>query len=371
LSQETNTYVITLPEFPALNMLMQTQKRLGSGTTLSSPDDVPEYFRIMMNLGWLHIDVKNPILLSLYEKMFTKMKSMPNSAEMDLVAQFFDFCMRTDIEQLPDWARTGPPHDPRWPWKSYWSVYYVGFLYMSHDDQNTPGLQWKRYESSVMSPNHPTWKADLDTVLKKWQFDPPGTFIDPGTKLGDKYAPARAAEAKLIKWGGENNVPRKAIEPMEALLKDTVKVMMKESSLSVDSHLLLLHLLICLANSNGDDRNMAARIVNLRTDSMEYQNDIFINQLIYLVLISLIDPKGIYKQKNEKIISKMEEIRNYIVRTDGAAQAIKQSISESIDMLNADPSFPMQDANNPNIQFSSRKTDTLEALDVARKSFTT
>lgn len=346
MSQHTNNYVIASEEFPALHAFMNLQRRVGSGTTLSSPEDVPDYFSHMIYLNWMDTIVKNPELKKLCDILFNTMRKFPDYAEISIVSRYYWF------------YRSGPQYQIQ----QHISIVNSDFSISFPDN-------WQIFRSSFSPPpTNGQWKTDVERIMTTWGDRPPAAYIVPKGDPGSGKTSSDIAKIKIDRWSGEIQVPRNAMAPMESELKKTIDVMMKESSFSVDSYFLLFYFLIGLANSNGDDRSLALRIVNRRVDANEYPNDFFINHLVYIVLMALIDPKGIYRLNNEQIKSKLKEINTYIVRTDGAAQMMKQSINESLDVLNADPSYPMHDAEYPNISFSTRKADILEALDTARQN---
>jgi hypothetical protein len=124
--------------------------------------------------------------------------------------------------------------------------------------------------------------------------------------------------------------------------------------------------LIALATGDTPCQSLALQIVNAATDSPEYPNDIFINQLVYLTLLYLADPMGSYGWNNAQLQSILRDVQSVILANDPASAAIKSSLTQHGKVLNSDASYPMTDPYNPNIGFNQRKTDTLFALEKAR-----
>ena len=78
------------------------------------------------------------------------------------------------------------------------------------------------------------------------------------------------------------------------------------------------------------------------------------------------DPLGGYAYTNLQIQGVLADIDTIIVGTDTASLAIKRSLSNQMRILRSDASYPMQDPYNPGIGFSTRLSDTLAGLDMAR-----
>ncbi|HZV71085.1 MAG TPA: hypothetical protein VFG10_16135 [Saprospiraceae bacterium] len=370
---EYNTeYVLTLEDLPNMHMLMHLQNRLGSGTARTSSDDTPEYFRCMMNLGWLYPKVKNAKLKSLYDALFTTLKPVTNQAQMTLVSQYYDYCQRSAIAPPPtDQPMFSGCSAESYPWRNYWYTFRHGFCYSWRCDDQADQYQTNQYWPGVLLPDHTEWRAQLQAVLTSWGDTPPTTYIELGAKLEDKTVPATSSKTKLDTWSGENQMPAKAIAPFETAVNGIITSILKETSLSPDSYFFLLHLIIGLATSNTVDHQRATKIVKCITSSNEYPNDAFINQLMYMILMILIDPIGTYRFNHDQLKAAMNDLLSAITSTDETSKMIIQSIQNSLAILNADPSYPMQDPYNPSIGFNTRKADTLEALDGARKSLST
>src|SRR4029078_1879193 len=97
MTTESTDYVLTIADLQNMHTLMQTQNRLGSGTARTDPDDTPEFFRRMLNLGWQYTTVQNVKLKALYDSLFTTLKTITDQAQMTLVSQYYDYCQRSAI----------------------------------------------------------------------------------------------------------------------------------------------------------------------------------------------------------------------------------------------------------------------------------
>src|SRR5262245_58868019 len=142
---------------------------------------------------------------------------------------------------------------------------------------------------------------------------------------------------------------------------DLLKV--KDGALTPDSALFLVWLLFFMVTYSGTaDQRLAGKILSASTPSPEYPNDIFANQLIYFMLMTLADPKGAFDWPNAKLQSTVQDLIAAIRRDDPASVALKESLGNHLKVLISDWSYPTQDLYNPNIEFTVRQTDTLFAL---------
>jgi hypothetical protein len=150
--------------------------------------------------------------------------------------------------------------------------------------------------------------------------------------------------------------------------QDTVAAMLAPQTLDGSQYFYLLHLLIAVASGTAAMRGFANRIVGFRTDpdAPEYPNDVFINQLVYAVLLECADPNGDFVLNNLDLQWLMTELAGCITAPDDCSQAIKASLQRHRKVLFADSAYPMQDPEYPAVGFGTRKADTLNVLDKAR-----
>ncbi len=147
-----------------------------------------------------------------------------------------------------------------------------------------------------------------------------------------------------------------------------VTALLEPTTLSADDYFFLLHLLMALGTSTANDQRLADQIVSAVATSPEYPNDTLINQLVYLALMYLADPYGNFAWTNAQLQAEMDLLAGAITSPDPASQAIHTSLAQHKRVLQVDASYPMQDPYSPAIGITTRKTDTLAALDAARKT---
>ncbi len=216
----------------------------------------------------------------------------------------------------------------------------------------------------------PAWKKALNAVLESWD-DPaklPASLFslhkldwqEDVRRIGELFDPKKWTDAAKLK--------AHAVSLWEAQ-SQFVKNLLTEASLQADDCVSLLSILSVLANSPSDDhRHSAFQIANLNTDSPEYPNDIFINQLVYYVLMEWIDPRGGYQWTHEQIKNEMQKLILAVPHHDPASELMRNTFEVQAAVLKASPSYPMFDPYNASTNFAERKTDTLFALVEAGKT---
>lgn len=147
---------------------------------------------------------------------------------------------------------------------------------------------------------------------------------------------------------------------------DLLTEMTKESTLTDGDYFLLFNLLVVLCSSSDTHQQLALKIINTTTTSVEYPNDTFLNQLIYFILMTFADPAGDHHFDHDDLANLLKTFNGYNTGNGLAAQAAKKSLTKSLNILHSDASYPMNDPYNPNIGFNTRVSDTLSALDSAR-----
>jgi len=147
-----------------------------------------------------------------------------------------------------------------------------------------------------------------------------------------------------------------------------INALLQPATLNGDAYFFLLHLLAAVVTSTPSDQRLAQQIVDAVASSPEYPNDTFINQLVYLTLMYLADPSGNFAWTNAQLLAQMDLMAGAVTGPDPASQAIHTSLAQHKRVLQTDASYPMQDPYSPAIGITTRKADTLAALDRARKT---
>ncbi len=209
----------------------------------------------------------------------------------------------------------------------------------------------------------PVWRDELASLLKAWGQQPPANIIQ---KDGDFQTILEFEENVL--GAGWTNAPdvTKATAAVWTAQADTARAMLKPQTLGPDAYFFMLHLLAGLATGDAAAQTLAQQIVTAPTTSGEHVDYTFIDQVIYLSLMFLVDQDGPYVWTNPQCQIFLGALGDRVIAQDPASQAIRSRLAEEGKKLCQNTNYPLLDPDNPTITFDARKTDTLYALDTTR-----
>jgi hypothetical protein len=217
------------------------------------------------------------------------------------------------------------------------------------------------------------WSQAVNGLLTAWwgsggdvETGVPGNII--ATAQGMGYDQEIEFEANLFdpkSWTDAAQVRDRA-QPLWAAQRTCLDGLVSQTALQENDCLLLPFLLIAMCSSaSTDDRGLAGTIAGLSTSSPEYAHDFFADQLVYYLLMVLADPLGNYAQTGDQLLAFIGGLVPAVPNADPGSQAMNTALTQQSKILNADSSYPMQDPYVPSIDFNTRKTDTLYALNQA------
>jgi hypothetical protein len=183
----------------------------------------------------------------------------------------------------------------------------------------------------------------------------------------DNYATAHSAVLDPQSWTDVEQV-KTGVSPIWQSQSALMTQCLGAPQLSSDTYFFVLHLLIALASGDAACQAMAAKLVSAPCASIEYPNDVFGNQLVYLVLMYLAEPAGSYVWSNSQLQQVLTDLGSVVTGSDSASLAIQASLDQHQKLLVVDSAYPLQDPYVPAIGFNQRVTDTLYALDQARST---
>jgi hypothetical protein len=181
----------------------------------------------------------------------------------------------------------------------------------------------------------------------------------------DGFDAAGAAEGVLAKWTDFPNVQSATAPAWTLLAKATKTLLADTAALTGDQYLYLFHLLMALASGDAESARLADNIMKTDAPSDEYPKEIFINQLVYLILMNLGDPLG----RAEPHAQLQQFVSDYsgVLGSSNAGKLIAASLDHYRKLLQADSAYPLQDSFAAKyVSFSQRQSDTGGALDAAR-----
>ena len=213
-----------------------------------------------------------------------------------------------------------------------------------------------------------TWIAALAAAVDKLGQD---------TDLCNQVMPRTTVPAVRQTMAAEVLTPSKwtnvgqvqvATTPVWAAQTASVRAMLAPETLPAGAYLFLLDLLGMLGWGDGDAHRTIERIVSAPADSTIYPNTSFGDQLVYAALLALVAPTGAYDWNHDQLVEFVSTFAAALADGDPGSSALRASVEAQAHVLRSDDAYPSQDPNVPNVGFDERMTDTLFALDKARRS---
>ena len=334
------------------------------------------FFLEILSLSEGFSTLKDPSFKWVISQMFSSLNSFPNNEEMSIVSQYMDYCNRTSVS-LPSTDKhyvSGSIAGYPYVFTNYWITYLNGYAYCWGLWDDPDMYNRVIFQAGVRLPHPLVLQSRYNTIaklMKDWNPNPPLDYIDvqPNTGGQANIQPATAAKTKLEAWAKINSMPSKVISSMEANKRLKMTDMIKSDSIyNADVYFFIFNWLVTLCAGNDADQKMALAIAKCPSSSFEYDNDTFINQLLYLALMHLGNPRGDFRFDNGGRQKVLTDLFAVIRGTDEATTIIKNSINNSLNRLRTNNSYPMQDTSNPDLGFNIRFTDTLAALEDGRRA---
>jgi hypothetical protein len=369
MSQDENQYTLIANELGAVRQCLKLQKMIGHDVVPSPGFGVVNSFMDGLDaLSVVYPSLSNSTFKGWVDQLFSSLIATNTCHNCG----FADLCVAYSygqyIDSIGGLDRPGgvPPSD------GY--NYYVAFskgLQADPDRYLGPWKEWGTGNKKDWAPAYPQsppqWVAAVNAVFAAWGDNPPAKLIDKGN--GPDYDRVQPFERKLVStdWTDFNKVQTNTAGVWK-LQMQTASSLLQPASLTGDAYFFLLHLLIALATGDTACLSLVQHIINAATNSPEYPNDTFINQLVYLSLMHLADPLGPFGWNNQQLQGGFKDLDGSILGQDPASVAVRKSIEAHRKILYSDSAYPMQDPYSPDVGFSQRKTDTLFALDQARQA---
>ena len=135
------------------------------------------------------------------------------------------------------------------------------------------------------------------------------------------------------------------------------------SSLADSQALFMLYVMVALTTSNANDQGLVEKIANTPVTSAELPNSNFAQHLAYFVPMYLADPTG-WDWPPEQISTLFNLLAGAIPQSSATATLLAAFTSQQ-ELFIDDPSYPMVDPNNAPIDFQTRYSDVLGAMNGA------
>jgi hypothetical protein len=367
MTATSTSQTLAASELAAVRAFLQfqgayTNPKIAGITTAS----IGDYMDYVNNLAGNYGAVQNAQWKGWYDQLFSTLTATKDVAEIHQVMQFAAWVGKTKIHGCPYSDCTAQD-----PWYSYWFVFRGlpghRFGWWTNPWGSDAHAVWVGVQSAPGAP--PPWQVAVQNVINQWGDSPPANRINAGTDMNSNQQVVTSAQTVLNGWTAFPPIAQKATAIGQGQ-RDAVTALLKQDTLDAGTYFHFLHLLIAVVTGDTKAQQLARRIVSAVADSPEYPNDTFVNQLVYLALLYLADPLGAYGWNNAQLQGALRDLQGAILAADPASTAIQASLVQHGKVLNADASYPMQDPYS-SIGFTQRKTDTLFALDKARKGLAT
>ncbi len=370
VTDDNTDYSLTSAELKDVRGVISLGGSYGPQTTLSM-GSMGAYFNALNSYSSYYSGLSNNMFKSWISQYFTLLTDADSDvAKMYIVWQYLA-CLNN---------QAGYPYSPpspnlyvNWygtPWQSYWHVFqsasnYYGW-YAPWPNDFGDGISGKPYLHVPGSPS--VWNNAVKSLATPWASNPDTKYINVAPVI-NQWSDARTFEQGVLNgWTNFPNVIDNTAPVWQTQHTALDNMIGDSSALTSSDYFFMLHLLLLVGTGTTSDQATVEKIVSTTASSIEYPNDSFGNQLVYLVLMYLADPLGDFGWSNGQLQSFVTSTEKVIKSTDTGSQALKTSLANHLKILVSDSSYPMQDPYNPNIGFNSRMSDTLNALEVARAS---
>ena len=348
------SYTLTASDLGALPTLISLENVLGPSTPAFTDSRVGAFFTGLDALSGAYGAFNNTLIKSWIDQLFADLETVDTSYQSKFPSLYlayewgwywvgtsnnlqstYDDCFQSVAQAWTRFLTAGPG----------WS------------DDCIPGIfsNWPR-------PSAPaSWSKTVNQTLAAWGNKPPVNLISlAGGDVAGSKANSRAL-IHLAKWTNASAV-RTQTAALWTSQSSTLANLLAQPSLDASDYLFVLHLAIAMGTGTAADQAKLAAIMTAETDSVENPNDNFADQLVYLLLMSLGDPRGGFGWTNAQLRTWAQKLIGVIQSPDRGSSAILTALQQQSKVLTSDASYPLQDPYNPGIGFTTRMTDTLYAL---------
>jgi hypothetical protein len=372
-----NAFQLSAGELPALRGLLAFQAAWGTGAKELSTADVMGFFEAFAALYRdARPQITNPTIVAWLDTFVSATLTTNTVYQQPFTALYIAYALLQGSANHWSWwyGRLHPPPTD-WP-GTMWRVFVNGYprfgVTIPGFPQNPNGswahsiYDWDGIYKYPWKPSYGTWQATTDASLAQWGDTPPNNILSTAASPLD----AAAFQSRVLAgWSDFPTGVGSALATLWTAQTATLTKLMQTPSLSADAYFFLLHLLIALPTGGDAAQDLAWKIVNATADSPEYPHDTFANQLVYAALLNLIDPLGNWALNHDQLQGALSDLQGAIVSGDQASTALKTSLQQHLKVLSVDSGYPVQDGySSVYVALNQRKTDTLAALDAARKT---
>ena len=327
-----NKYMIKQEEIGALHNLLNFQFKYTRSKIVDINYTV--YLDDVFNLANISANVKNQLIQGWIDNFYGDLIEKSNIDQLYIAFRYWQYCKSKN--------------DNRDPMSSL--IIQDGWAHFINPEP---------YENNKISfpvINAPKiWKDKNEKLKNDWINSPPHTII--GIKAGKKDTTHQEVMLSQL-W----NTAKPSIQNNKALWNKQPGVLQEmkkydsDAELTAENYLFFFHLLVGLIMTN----DITPQIRNLTFEtagSDEYPDDTFLNQLIFLVVLLLANPKGDFRFSNQQLIDFLTTIQGFVASSPKLDEAFKTGLRKNLNRLNVDDHYPYAKDN-----YENRMADTVNAL---------
>ena len=351
----TTDYSIRPEELGALRQLLSFQSRFG--TKKIAEIDYGNYLGIVEQLALVSNQLKNPTLQTWIDTLYTGITAITDFDKMFVVFCYWRFC-GSDPEPNESYEK----HYSQ-DWTGMWFCFTRSWRYRDTGDfDNWVGGCYPNIPAPAV------WKTKNDALRNTWFDNPPPSLIDKGigSLAMNLYQRCRGVEQKLLdawwKQIGQSVESNKSMWTKQMELFTSMKGPNNTTVYTASDYFFLFHLLIALP-TKGDSSARLENFIKQSNSSMDYENETFINHLIFLVMLFLANPNGTYKYNNAQLKDFVKISQDIIHTNTKLDEALKSGLAKNLIRLTTDSHYPYVTDN-----YDERVLSTLGVLNAMKLS---
>ena len=344
-------YNIKPEELWALRELLSFQSLYG--TKKATEMNYDGYLGSLEQLARASEQLQNSTFKAWINTFFTGVTNVTDFDKMFVVLHYWRLCGNS-----PEPRDT---YEPRYSetWTSMWHCFTRGWRYRDTGDfDNWVG----RCYPNITAPS--VWKTKHDAVSVIWFDNPPTEMIDKGVGSADLYVRCRDFEKNILdNWwrtAAQSMESNKTMWTNQMNLFNTMKGSTNTTVYTASDYFFIFHLLVALP-TKGDTSTRLENFIKLSGSSDDYENETFINHLIFLVILYLSNPDGTYKYNNAQLIYFIKSTQNIIRTNTKLDEALKSGLNTNLIRLTTDSYYPY-----PTDNYNDRLASTLNLLNTMK-----
>jgi hypothetical protein len=359
-STASNSYSLTASDIGAFPTLISLQNLIGPSMPAFTDSSVGAFFGRPDALSKAYTVFNNALVKSWIEQFFANLETVDTSYASKFPSLYLAY------EYGCFWVGTSNNLQSTYE-DCFQSVGQAWTRFLTSgpgwSDDCIPGI----FESWPRPAAPASWSQAINQTLAAWGNKPPVNLISlAGSDVAESKRNARAL-IHLSKWTDAGAV-RTHTTALWTAQSSELAALLAQQSLDASDFLFVLHLAIAMGSGPAPDQAKLAAIMTAETNSVENPNDNFADQLVYLLLMHLGDPRGGFGWTNTQLRTWALNLIGVVQSPDRGSSAILTALQQQLKVLTSDASYPLQDPYNPGIGFTTRLTDTLFALNQTWKS---